>query len=113
MQNVNGYLISHKIGECSMGEVYLAEDYLGRKKALKVLSPQFSRDPEMIKRFKIEANRLANLNHPSIVILYSFYDSNGTYWMALEYAIGKTLKEIIKESQLDEKKIINNPQQYS
>jgi hypothetical protein len=62
------YEILGPLGAGGMGEVYRALDTtLKREVAIKVLPPQFARDPARLARFEREAQLLASLNHPNIV----------------------------------------------
>ena len=64
-QILSHYKIIQKIGEGGMGEVYLAEDTnLNRKTAIKVLSHNIGDKPEIMRRFKLEAQAVAALRHP-------------------------------------------------
>jgi len=84
------------IGSGGMGEVWLAEEaILGRKVAIKLLNPVLTKEEHFKQRFVNEAKIQASLQHPNIVGLYSFFEQDENYYMALEYADGKTLKDII------------------
>lgn len=79
-----------------MAEVYKAFDVtLGRTVAVKVLHPRYAGEEDFVARFKREARAAANLNHPNIVNVYDWGAENGTYFLVMEYLVGKTLKEII------------------
>ena len=82
-----------------MARVYLAHDnVLDREVALKVLREQYADDEEFVERFRREAKNAASLNHPSIVQVYDRgRDKDGTYYMAMEYVPGGTLKDRIAE----------------
>lgn len=96
---INSYRVLTPIGSGGMGDVYLAEEaILGRKVAIKVLNPLLTREEQFKQRFINEAKIQASLQHPNIVGLYSFFDYEDNYYMALEYAEGKTLKDIIAET---------------
>jgi len=61
------------LGQGGMGVVYKArQKQLDRLVALKIMLPQFSRDPSFVERFNREARALAKLNHPNIVAVYDF-----------------------------------------
>ena len=65
-QQIAHYLITDKLGEGGMGEVYRATDTkLGREVAIKVLPESFAADPDRMVRFEREAQVLASLNHPN------------------------------------------------
>ena len=70
-ERIAHYLISAKLGEGGMGEVYRATDTkLGREVAIKVLPPRVIEDDEQRARFEREARALAALNHPNIGAIY-------------------------------------------
>src|SRR5437764_1973607 len=61
------------LGQGGMGMVYKArQPQLDRFVALKILSPELSRDPAFAERFTREARALARLSHPNIVGVYHF-----------------------------------------
>src|SRR3712207_5897838 len=82
-----------------MARVYLARDgVLGRHVALKVLREHYADDEEFVERFRREAINAASLNHPSVVQIYDQgRTEDGTYFMAMEYVPGGTLKERINK----------------
>jgi serine/threonine-protein kinase len=90
------YRIVSKLGSGGMAEVYLAEDEeLGRKVALKMLNERHARDDQFVERFKREARNAAGLSHPHIVRIYDRGQAEGTYYIAMEYLDGQTLKELL------------------
>src|SRR5215212_8032127 len=94
----NRYAVLDTLGEGGMARVYLAHDnVLDREVALKVLREQYAGDEGFVERFKREAKNAAALNHPSIVQVYDQGRAeDGTYYMAMEYVRGGTLKDLIK-----------------
>jgi serine/threonine protein kinase len=65
------YEILARLGAGGMGEVYRARDpRLGREVAIKVLPPQFSADPDRVRRFEQEARAASSLNHPHILTIH-------------------------------------------
>ena len=90
------YLISRKLGAGGMANVYLAEDQeLGRRVAIKILDDRHARDDQFVERFRREAQNAAGLSHPYIVSIYDRGEAEGTYYIAMEYIEGRTLKELI------------------
>ncbi|MFE3222542.1 serine/threonine-protein kinase [Nocardia sp. NPDC059228] len=86
---IRGYRVERILGAGGMGTVYLARHpELPRWDALKVLSPQFSRDAEYRARFEREANLAAALDHPNIVAIYNRGEDNGQLWIAMQYVNG-------------------------
>src|SRR3712207_7793275 len=80
-----------------MADVYLAhDDILDRDVALKVMSSRYRGDEEFVERFKREAQSAAALSHPNIVSICDRGESeDGTYYIAMEYLPGGTLKDRI------------------
>jgi serine/threonine-protein kinase len=90
------YRIQRKLGAGGMADVYLAEDQeLGRRVAIKILNGRHANDDQFIERFRREAKNAAALNHPSIVSIYDRGEAEDTYYIAMEYLDGRTLKELI------------------
>ena len=96
----NRYRIVRRLGSGGMADVYLAhDDILDRDVALKVLSSQYASDEEFVERFKREAQSAAALAHPNIVSIYDRGEAeDGTYYIAMEYLPGGTLKDRILRS---------------
>jgi hypothetical protein len=83
-----------------MGAVYRARDpRFDREVAIKVLHPQFQRDPGVVERFKSEAVIQAKLNHPHIVSVLDFLADEPYLAMVMEHVEGVTLSRLIEESR--------------
>ena len=92
------YSILSRIGSGGMADVYCAQDLqLGRKVALKLLYRRFAEDEEFVERFKREASAAAGLQHPNVVGVYDRGEWDGTYYIAMEYLEGRTLKQLLQE----------------
>ena len=90
------YRIIRKLGAGGMADVYLAEDQeLGRRVAIKILNDRHAADDSFIERFRREAKNAAGLSHPNIVSIYDRGEAEGTYYIAMEYLDGRSLKELI------------------
>ena len=90
------YVIKRRLGSGGMADVYLAEDQeLGRRVALKLLNERHAADEQFVERFRREAQSAAGLNHPSIVSIFDRGYAEGTYYIAMEYLDGRTLKELL------------------
>jgi eukaryotic-like serine/threonine-protein kinase len=96
------YRILRKLGSGGMANVYLAEDEeLGRRVAIKILNDRHAADDQFVERFRREAKNAAGLSHPNIVSVYDRGEAEGTYYIAMEYLEGRSLKErIIAEGPL-------------
>jgi eukaryotic-like serine/threonine-protein kinase len=103
------YRILRRIGSGGMADVYLAEDtHLGREIALKVLHRRFAQDAEFVERFRREASSAAGLAHPHVVGVFDRGDHEGTYYIAMEYLRGRTLKDVVAaEAPLDQLRTIS------
>lgn len=92
----NRYRIEYLIGSGGMADVWLAEDLeLPRRVALKVLHERYARDPEFIARFRREAESAASLQHVNIVSIFDRGQVGDTYYIAMAYLNGRTLRELI------------------
>jgi eukaryotic-like serine/threonine-protein kinase len=91
------YRILRKLGSGGMANVYLAEDEeLGRRVAIKILNDKHANDEQFVERFRSEAKHAAGLSHPNIVSIYDRGEAEGTYYIAMEYLEGRSLKELIQ-----------------
>ena len=92
------YRVISRLGSGGMADVYLAQDQmLGREVAVKLLHHHFAEDHEFVERFRREASSAAALSHPNIVGIFDRGEWNGTYYIAMEYVPGRTLKTIVRE----------------
>jgi eukaryotic-like serine/threonine-protein kinase len=96
------YRILRKLGSGGMANVYLAEDEeLGRRVAIKILNERHASDDSFVERFRREATNAAGLSHPNIVSVYDRGEAEGTYYIAMEYLEGRSLKDrIVSEGAL-------------
>ena len=101
------YEVRSQLGAGGMGEVYLAEDTrLHRKVALKILPADFSSNRDRMRRFEQEATSAAALNHPNIAHIYEIGESDGTYFIAMEFVDGQTLREKIHQERTELPKLL-------
>jgi serine/threonine protein kinase/WD40 repeat protein len=94
-QKVGRYTILHTLGSGGMGQIYLAQDpQLGRKIALKVISPAFASDARRVQRFEQEARASSALNHPNICVVHEIGMTDaGRHFIAMEYIQGSTVRD--------------------
>src|SRR6201986_4057514 len=92
------YKVLSKLGSGGMADVFLAEDQqLSRKVPLKLLHERFAADPDFVERFRREAQAAAGLQHPNVVGVYDRGRYEDTYYIAMEYLPGRTLKQLIRD----------------
>ncbi|EYF07306.1 serine/threonine protein kinase [Chondromyces apiculatus DSM 436] len=90
-----------EIGRGGMGIVYLASDEgLGRKVALKVVSPELGNDLEWVKALRKEAAALASIRSPHVVQVHAFGRHEGACFFVMEYVRGQTVRDILAEHWL-------------
>jgi tRNA A-37 threonylcarbamoyl transferase component Bud32 len=95
---IAGYRIESFIGRGGMAVVYRAEDMrLGRKVALKLLTPQLADSEQFRQRFIRESRLAASLDHPNIVPIYEAGEADGQLFIAMRYVIGADLKAVLNE----------------
>ena len=128
------YRIEKVLGQGGFGITYLAEQVsLNRQVAIKELfiggigqAINDRRGEEVIvtnsvnqasfdqqkEKFKKEAKRLANLNHPNLVKVHELFEENGTAYYVMDYINGKSLRtKLIQDGKLSEKLVLNYLQQ--
>ncbi|MFN0019937.1 MAG: serine/threonine-protein kinase [Pirellulaceae bacterium] len=89
------------LGQGGMGAVYKArQKHLDRLIALKVIPPEAAKEPAFAERFAREARALARLNHPNIVTVYDFGQSDGVYFLLMEFVDGLNLRQTMKSGNL-------------
>ncbi len=94
------YHITRKLGEGGMGQVYLAEHVkMGRRCAIKIMTPGTMTDPDAISRFNREAANASRISHPNVCAIYDFGETpDGLIYLAMEYIEGKSLTDLLEEA---------------
>lgn len=97
-QLVGHYKVVRKIGDGGMGSVFEAKhEAIGRRVAIKVLKPQFSKDKNVVTRFFNEARAVNIVSHPGVVGSFDYGElPDGTAYIVMEYLEGETLSSRIK-----------------
>ena len=91
------YEMLELIGSGGFGRVYRVRDlHLERQVALKVLHPAWTQDPEVVERFRREAQLAAKLNHPNIVNIYEIGGRSGLIWYTMELIDGPSLAQLVE-----------------
>ncbi len=100
-ESIAHYRVLSKLGEGGMGAVFLAHDErLGRDVALKVLTQEFAHDPERLGRFLQEARLASALSHPNVAYILEIGETEGSWFLAMEYIEGEPLSRRIAEGPL-------------
>ncbi len=98
IEQIGSYVVNAEIGQGGMGKVFRARDPSGADMgdvAIKILLTEG--DPDLLGRFRSEAETTARLQHKNIVRVYKYGEQDGRPYLVMEYLEGKTLHAIIKE----------------
>lgn len=106
---IAGYTIETELGSGGMGTVYkAANSVLPRSDALKVLSVEYSRDPQFRARFLREADLAATLDHPNIVTVYSRGETDaGQLWISMQYVAGTDADRELRAGAMTPKRAVH------
>ena len=92
------FRILREVGRGGMGVVYEAEqESLGRRVAVKVLTPQFVQSPQLALRFLREARSAAQLHHTNIVPVFGVGEHDGQHYYAMQFIRGLALDSVLGE----------------
>ena len=91
------YRIISRLGQGGMGSVYLAEHVtLGKRMAVKVLRPEYSRDEELLDRFQHEARAASQIGQENIVEVFDFgHTPEGEAYFVMEALDGESLARVL------------------
>ena len=93
------YRLIELLGSGGMATIYRATDtQLGRDVALKLLRPEYLRDPDFASRFRQEAQAAASLSHPNVVTVYDFGEDPSGPYIVMELVDGEDLATILRRS---------------
>jgi eukaryotic-like serine/threonine-protein kinase len=93
------YRLVELLGQGGMATIFRAHDgQLGRDVAVKLLRPEYGRDPDFGSRFRQEAHNAASLNHPNIVSVYDYGQDAAGPFIVMELVEGEDLSSIIRRS---------------
>jgi len=94
------YKLERLVGKGGMGAVFLAQDLtLDREVAIKVLPPDISQDPHVIKRFQQEAKTAAKLDHTNIIPIYRVESEGGLNYFVMKYVAGVSLEDVLEQKK--------------
>ncbi len=100
LPTIQGYLVHEEIEAGGFGVVYRAtQPLLGRDVAIKFILPHYANEPEFVRNFEAEAQRVARLEHPHIVPVYDYWrDPHGAY-LVMRW-LPRTLKSRLEQGAL-------------
>ncbi|MES2124716.1 MAG: serine/threonine-protein kinase [Gemmatimonadota bacterium] len=91
-----GYELQDRIGAGGFAEVFKARDLrLKRDLAVKVLRPDLGLSPDLLQRFRREAETIAALRHPNIVPVYDVGEAEGLAYIIMPLIQGESLRAIL------------------
>ena len=113
-KTIDRYQVSELIGEGGMATVYRArQPRLNRDVALKVMLPSLAADSTFRERFEREAQAIANLRHPNILIVYDYGETaDGQLYLVVDYVRGGTLRERM-EGAMPWREAVENSTRFS
>ena len=104
---LGSYELVRRLGEGGMAQVYLARDVrLGREVAVKVLDVRLAERPGFRERFLREARVAAALDHPNIVPLYDFGDTEHLLYLVMPYVSGGNLQDVLRRAPLSSGEVV-------
>ena len=111
---LGSYELVRRLGEGGMAQVYLARDIrLGREVAVKVLDQRLAERPGFRERFQREARVAAALDHPNIVPLYDFGESNSLLYLVMPFISGGSLQDLLRHAPLPVADVVTYGSQMS
>ncbi len=94
---LNQYKLLDRIGKGRLAGIYKGTDPEGQTVAIKILPPSKAKDAETLTRFQREARLALKLDHPNVVRTLDAGESNGKYYIVMEYLEGATLEEVLQK----------------
>lgn len=105
---IHQYQILEKLGAGGQGTVYKARDTkLDRIVVIKVLPAELTAKTSNFKRFEREAQLCSQLDHVNICTIYDFNESNGIFYIAMQYVEGKNVRQLVNGRPLELKSALS------
>jgi serine/threonine-protein kinase len=99
MDRLGRYRLIRRVATGGMGELFLAESDgpggFSKEVAIKRLLPHLAADAKFTEQFLNEARLAALLNHPNVVQVFELGESDGAFFLAMEYVSGKSLRSVL------------------
>src|SRR6266516_7618429 len=91
------YQLGESIGRGGMATIYRGQDMrMDRVVAIKVLREVYSTDPKFVTRFQREAKVASSMQHPNIVQVYDYGQTDGIYYIIMELVEGTELRRYLR-----------------
>ncbi len=98
---IRGYALGELIGSGGMGAVYRAvQPLVEREVAIKIVLPQYANHPDFVRRFEVEAQLVARLEHPHIVPLYDYWREPGVAYLVMRLLRGGSLRQLLEHGPI-------------
>jgi serine/threonine protein kinase len=95
---IGNCILQREIGKGGMGAVYLAHHAgLNKPVAIKIMAAALIGSQSNIQRFMREAQMAASLEHPNVVQVFDVGESNGLYYLAMQYVVGSSLDQVLEK----------------
>ncbi len=97
---VRGYRLKDKLGSGAFGIVHRAiQPLIEREVAVKIIQPVYANRPNFIRRFEVEAQTIANLEHAHVVPLYDYWREPNGAFLVMRYMRGGNLADALQDGE--------------
>jgi predicted Ser/Thr protein kinase/cold shock CspA family protein len=96
-RSIGGYEVLRRLGDGSMGVVYLARDAGGQLAAIKKVRPELAHSPEFLRRFQAEADSASRVRGPNVARLIAAVTDGAQPYLVTEFVDGPTLEKQVKQ----------------
>lgn len=101
------YHLDHRIGCGGMATIYRATDQTTRGHvAVKVLHPEFDKDPDLVRRFTQEGQLAAQVRHPNLVAAHDLGWVGGRHFIVMQLVDGERLSDLTRDTPLPWKRSV-------
>ncbi len=106
VQFLKSYELHEQVGAGGFGVVYRAyQPLLKRAVAIKAILPEHANHPDFIRRFEVEAELVARLEHPHIIPLYDYWREPDGAYLVMRWLGGGSLRQSLEQGQWDTPRI--------
>ena len=96
---ITNFKLQNLLGEGGMSKVYLAENHIGKKVAIKILKEEFNHNDSIRNRFIQEAKHMIQINNPYFINIIDLIQEPEECAIVMEYFEGVTLKEFFAKNK--------------